>query len=768
MSNDQLPAGPASGEDRFPVQAPAGDGALAHRHPLPFNPLQYQDDPGKGDSDEIDLLAYWHILLKRRWLVLGVIAAAAAAALLVTLMTTPVYRASVLLELQKDSMQVVQVGGVQPSDFSGWDPEFMQTQIQLMQSQSLAERVADELNLDRPALEALSPPSGLQRIMSLLRPQAKAKETADTATATATTQQEADAELRAAAGIVAGGVSVDPVKDSRLVWINFDSTAPAFSVRVANAMADGFIASGLERRFGATSYAKTYLEDQLKLTKAKLEDSERKLVAFAQKENLVNTGVDGQSLATQNLTQLNAALATTQDQRIRTEARWRQAASGGALPADMIGNSNIRVLQQQKAQLQGQYQQKLQTFKPDYPEMLQLKGQMDELDNQIIRETAGVRASVKAEYDAAASQEGMLKRQIAQLRSEALSVDSRSIDYNILKREADTNRQLYDNLLQRYKEVGVAGDVRANNISIIDRAQAAGRIKPNLQFNLAMGLLAGLLLGVLLAFVLEFLDDTLKTPGDIEQKLKLAVLGIIPKLGPKESMALAAADSQSAFSEAYRSVRTALQFATDHGVPRTLLITSSAPGEGKSTTAMALARNFSQLGKRVLLIEADLRNPSLRRNLRLEVADLGLSNLLAGACTLGEATQDTDDPRLKVILAGPLPPNPAELLSGSKLVSALTVAAESYDQVILDGPPTLGLADALILANAVDGTLLVVTSGKTKINTAQTSVKRLLSARARLVGALLAKYDARTAGYGYDHASYYSYGYGSAPRLGKS
>ena len=391
---------------------------------------------------------------------------------------------------------------------------------------------------------------------------------------------------------------------------------------------------------------------------------------------------------------------------------------------------------------------------------------MDELDNQISRETSGVRASVKAEYDAAASQEGMLKAQIAQLRNEALSVDSRSIQYNILKREADTNRQLYDSLLQRYKEIGVAGDVRANNISIIDRAQGAGRIKPSLRRNLMIGLLAGLLLGVLLAFVLEFLDDTLKTPEDIEQKLKLAVLGVIPKLGPKESMALAAADPQSAFSEAYRSVRTALQFATDHGVPRTLLVTSSGPGEGKSTTAHTLARNYTQLGKRVLLIEADLRNPSLKRSMRLDASDLGLSNLLAGACTLSEATLDTDDPRLKVILAGPLPPNPAELLSGSKLVSALTVATETYDQVILDGPPTLGLADALILANAVDGTMLVVTSGKTKISTAQASVKRLASARARIVGALLAKYDARTAGYGYRYESYY--GYGNQPRLGKS
>ncbi|RZL08931.1 MAG: polysaccharide biosynthesis tyrosine autokinase, partial [Rubrivivax sp.] len=344
------------------------------------------------------------------------------------------------------------------------------------------------------------------------------------------------------------------------------------------------------------------------------------------------------------------------------------------------------------------------------------------------------------------------------------------IQYNILKREVDTNRQLYDGLLQRFKEVGVAGDVRANNISIIDRAEVPRwRFKPNLMLNLAIGLLLGGMLGVLVAFLLEFLDDTLKTPDDVEQKLRLPVLGIIPRLGPKESVVDIARDTRSSFSEAYRSVRTALQFSTDHGVPKTLLVTSTGPGEGKSTTALALARNFAELGKRVLLIEADMRNPSLHRTLGLDGHGMGLSNLLAGAATLAQSTLDATDERFKVILAGPLPPNPAELLSGSKLVSALTIACEHYDQIIIDGPPVLGLADAPILANVVEGTLLVVNSSKTRISAAQAGLKRLLSARARVVGALLSKYDPRSAGYGYGYGYQYEsyYAYGRRPQLTK-
>ena len=250
MTQEQLPVGPAGEDPRLPARHDARSSQpLAQSHGGIALSLDLQDEQR---GDEIDLLAYWHILVKRRWLVLSVLAATAVLALLSTLMTTPIYRASVLLELQKEGMQVVQVGGVQPADFGGWDPEFLQTQYQLMQSQSLAERVANDLNLDQATLDSLDQPSGVARIFSLLRPQTKqeAKQRADAG-------KDPEALLGATAGIVSGGLSVEPVPDSRLVRINYDSTSPDFSVRVANAIAEGYIASGLERRFGATSYAKT-------------------------------------------------------------------------------------------------------------------------------------------------------------------------------------------------------------------------------------------------------------------------------------------------------------------------------------------------------------------------------------------------------------------------------------------------------------------------------------------------------------------------------
>ncbi len=759
MTEQHLPPTADGDRDRFPArQDPAVQRALVQQQSTAGTlSLDLLDDRRDSDTDEIDLLAYWHTLLKRRRLIAGILAGVVALALLITLMTQPQYRATVLMQVEKEGPPIVAQGTM--PQYDGWDPEFLTTQYALLRSRALAERVANEMNLDAEALARLDDPGWSGRVMQLLRPTPQAK-----AAGVTIAPRTSDALLRQATGVIQGGLTVSPVRASKLVNVSFDSPDPVFSVRVANAVAEAFIASSLERRMGTTSYAKTYLEDQIKQTKAKLEDSERKLVNYAQRENLVNTGEDGTSLATQNLTDLNASLAEAQSQRIRAQARWRQASSGGAMPSDMLAASGVQALQQQRAGLQAQYQQKLQVFKADYPEMLQLKSQIDEVNRQIGAEMASIRASVKAEFDAASSQEGMLKGQISSLRGQALDVDSRSIDYNILKRDVDTNRQMYDSLLQRVKEVGAAGDVRSNNISVVDRAQQGFRFKPNLFKNLVLGMLGGLLLGILVAFVLEFLDDTLKTPDDLEQKLRLAVLGIIPKLGPKQTFAEVAADPRSAFSEAYRSVRTALQFATDHGVPRSLLVTSPSASEGKSTTALALARNFAQLGKSVLLIEADLRNPSLHKTLGLRV-ELGLSNLLSGSNGLTEVTQPTDDERLHVILAGPLPPNPAELLSGSKFISMLTVATERYDQVIIDGPPVLGLADSPILGNAVEGTLLIVTSGKTRISTAQVALKRLLAARARVVGALLTKYDQKAAGYGYHYDAYYAYG--SNPRLTK-
>ena len=775
MSDNLLP--PHTGDDSHdPRHLPArsGTGLVRHTERQALS-LDLLDEP-RRDPDEIDLLAYWRMLVKRRWLVLSCVGGALLLALLATLVSTPLYRATAVVQIEKQSQQIVQGGDLAMPSY-GWDPEFLATQIGLLKSQALAERVADDLGVDQATLDSLRPPSWLQRLKSLVSPGQPAEvvdgEDALAGAGAADDAEQADPQrpelapemLRnRAIGLVRGGLAIQPQPNTRLVSVSFTSTEPNFAARAANAVVDGYIASEIDRRFGASSYAKKYLEEQLSIAKGKLEDNERALVEFAQQESLVDTG-DGRSLVGRNLVDLNASLAEAQAQRIRAQARWQQASGSAALPQDVLASSLVPGLRQQLAELRRRYQEKLQVFKPDYPEMQQLQGQITELERQVAAEQNNARTSLRTEYDAAISRENMLKAQLAALRDESLDTDSRSIQYNILRREADTSRQLYDSLLQRYTQIAVASDVRPNNISVVDRAQVpGGPFKPSLFYNLAIALLLGVMLGVALALLLEFLDDTLKTPEDIEQQLRLPVLGIIPKLAGKQTVAQASADPRSAFSEAYRSVRTALQFSTEHGVPPVLLVTSASPGEGKSTTALTLARNFAQLGKKVLLVEADLRNPSLHRVLS-KLSDKGLSNLLAGNGTLDEAVVVGEPGQPDVLLAGPLPPNPTELLAGLRTRALLDVARKRYDQVIIDGPPVMGIADSPLLAHAGEATLLVVHAGRTRIRDAQASLKRLHASRTRLIGVLLAGYDPKAAGHGYQYEGYYAYG-GQPARLG--
>lgn len=753
----------AAGPGHFPVVAANAPGtALAPVHAVsPGTVLAELRQSEAAPADEINLLDYWNILVKRRWTVLGLGLIAALVAFVNTLLTVPIYRTGATIQIDRESLNVVNVEGVNPQGGTN-DWEFYETQYQLLRSRSLAERVASELRLGSDAtMRQQSQPSPWSALFGSLFGGKKPS-----------TKVEAKVEDdRLYAGMVSGGLSIEPVKDSRLVNILFDSPDPQFAARAANAVAESFIATNLERRFDASSYAKGYLEDRLAQLKQKLEDSERELVAFAQKEQILS-GANNQSLMEQNLGELNSAVGQAQGARIRAEARWRQAQAtvGASLPAEMLEGSNIRPLQERRSMLQSQYQEKLRLYKPEYPEMKQLKAQMDEVSRQILEEIQGIKATVKAEYDAALTQETLLREQLTTIKDETLDLQSRSIDYNILQREVATNRELYDGLLQRYKEIGVAGGVSSNNISIVDRAQVpGGPYKPNMRRNLLIGLLLGLFVGVLIALLLEYLDDTVKTPDDIEKKLRLVNLGVIPKLGKDVTPAEALIDVRSGFAEAYRSVRTALQFSTESGVPAVLVVTSTQPGEGKSTTAKSLARNFALLGKRVLLIDADLRNPSLHRVFDLDNS-MGLSNCLSGAAKPGQCIHRVDQAGISIMLSGPLPPNPAELLAGPRMVSLLTQAQERFDQIIIDAPPVLGLADAPILGNIAKGTLLVVESGRTRVGAVQASVKRLMAARTRLLGAVLTKFDAKSAGYGYGYGGYgynsyqyYSYG-GSTPK----
>jgi len=693
------------------------------------------------DEDEIDLLEYWKILRDRKWLIAAVTGGVMALALVLTLLTTPIFQASSTLQIDRETIKVVDVGGLTPAE-SPYDEDFYQTQYELLQSRALALRVIQDLKLvDNPEFKDDEAPAKGAIAKGPITLQSRE---------------------RALVDAVLGGLTIEPVRNSRLVKIDYDSANPALAARIANAWGQAFIASNLERRLDATSYARKYLEERLTQLKNRLEDSEKQLVQFATAEQIVSVGEDKPSLSAQNLSDLNASLAQAQDARIKAEAQWAQASAGSGLGIpEVVANPLIQKLRENRTVIAAEYQEKLKTFQPDYPDMQRLQGQMDEIDRQVAGEIENIRASIKAQYDAAKAQETLLTSRIGGLKGDVLDLQDRSIQYNILKREANTNRELYDSLLQRYKEIGVAGNVGTNNISVVDEAEVPEhRHSPRLSLNLAVGMLLGLFAGVLAAFLLHYLDRSIHSPRMLEGLTHRPVLGVIPRLTDGMTPAQASADLRSPFSEAYRSVRTGLQFATTHGLPRTLLVTSPSAGEGKTTSAMELAHNISQLGKRVLIVDADLRNPSLHRLFSVD-NQVGLSNILAGASDARTAVQKTREPNLSVMTSGPLPPSPPELLAGDALPELLERLRGEFDIIVLDGPPVLGLADAPLLAHRAEATLLIAAAEATRGDALRGALQRLLAAHAHVLGTLLVRFDLKNKGEGYGYGGYTYYAYGS-------
>ncbi|HXQ14013.1 MAG TPA: polysaccharide biosynthesis tyrosine autokinase [Caulobacteraceae bacterium] len=703
-------------------------------------------DPGETGQG-VRLLEYWRIVYKYKWLIAAIVVVSLAMGAGLTLITPKVYTANTTLEIDRESDNVVGMGQVEPMDKVARDQEFFQTQYGLLKSWSLAARVAQAENLanDPAFLSALGvrhPPKG---------------------------PRAADGSW--IAGYLEGRLGVYPVRDSRLVRLTFDSPDPELSARLANAFADNFISSNLERRFDASAYARNFLEQRLAELKAKLEESERQLVAYATQQQIIQISQPGggkdapppQSLDATDLSGINSALTGAKANLVMAEQRWRatQAAPGLSAP-DILADPTVQQLREDRAKLQSQYNDQLKIYKPDYPDMLQLKAQIDDIDKQLTVAADTIRRSLKTQADAAAQQVAALESQVGHLKTSVLDERNREIQYNILQREVDTTRSLYDGLLQRYKEIGIAGGITTNNISIVDRARApGGPSKPQPMRNLAMAGITGLGMGVMLAFLLETLDQAIRKPADVEGKLGLAVLGCVPLLEKGVQPLEALSDLRSPFSEAYHSIRSNLAFSTNDGAPRVLALTSARPEEGKSTTSFALAQGFARVGMRVLLVDLDLRNPSQHKTLGADNR-VGASSLLTGAVRLQGAVQPTDWPNLFLIPSGPLPPSPAELLIGPRLVAFVKEATEHFDIVILDGPPVMGLADAPLIASVATGAVLTIEAGRTSRAQARAAIKRLRLGNARLFGAVLTKFDSRKTsyGYGYNYAYEYDYQYG--------
>lgn len=732
--------------------------------PMPMSPDQviaYSEGLWDEVSPESVIRRYWRILFKHRWIVLGIVGGCLALALIISMLSQRQYTATVRIQVAREAAKVVDMNQADDQQASGSSMEFYQTQYALLKSRSLSEAVVRDLGLANDNLYLADYDNG--RVDDVAALPVKAR-------------------LELATSLVNHNTTIKPIRGSSIIDVDFESPNRVVSARVANSLAQNFIESSLSRRFEAAAYAREFLQTRLNQVRVKLEESERKAVEYAQRQGLIRIGSgvgDAQtehSLVSSDLSELSSQLTVARAQRALAEAQFRSGQSGN-VAAQSLTNTTLNALRQQRAGLLGQLSKLKSDFGPEYPAVVALSSQIAELDNQIgyeqSRVTSSVALNLGGRFEQAMATERALQSRVDGLKSELLGEQGRSIRFNILQRDVDTNRGLYEALLQRFKEVGIAGGVGTNNVSIVDSAlPPKSPSSPNILLNLALGLLLGLAIGGGAAIVLEQLAESVILPGEFQAKLRIPLLGSTPVVasgrGPKllGSRAVGKSvrppdfvESDPELAEAYFSILTSVQFSTANGAPRSMAVTSSQASEGKSTTSLSLARGLATVGKRVLLIDGDMRNPSLHRDFGIAHGQ-GLSEILTGHARLHDVIHATPVTGLSFVTAGKIPPNPAELLAGEGLGRTIKIGSEMFDHVIFDSPPVLGLADAPLIARATEGTIFVIQAGRTRSSQARHALDRLLGVRAHVLGAVLTKLDSRNAGYGTGYG--YNYRYGAA------
>lgn len=718
--------------------------------PQAVNPQRYSDyDEGNAGLSFAELqqklLWLFNAVWRSRWIMLAVVLAALVLGAVATLLTTPLYTATASLQIDQQTERVLGTEDEQPAAAFQDAERFLQTNIEVLKSRATAVRVAQSLNL-------LSGNDFIEQMG-----------------ARAESDMPEPERREAILGLLDKSLGVDLPRNSRVARINFRSPDPALSARVANAYADNFITGNLQRKFNSTSYARSFLEKQLVPARERLETSERELIAYARRAGLIDTqGTEGDAKSTNSnsitiysLTSLNSAYAAATANRIAAEQRLRvaQRSPNGAL-AESYNNMGIQHLYEVRAGRIADLQDELKRHKGDYPTVIRAKAAIAELTQQMDKMNADIRRSITNQYDTARQQEIALAAEVSRMKTEALAEKDRSVQYNTLRRDMDSNRSMYEALLQRYKEVSAASGISANNVSVVDRAEPPIiPTSPRLGLNMVIAMLLGLLMASAVAILRELLDDRVQNAVDVETKFGLPALGMVPQFSSGGKVDTELSTARSVISEAYHSIATAVLLSSAKAAPKILMLTSAQSGEGKSSSAIGLSSAFARLNKRTLLIECDLRRPSLNGKIgemSRKTAGTGLSEFLAGQ-TLLPGIHSHSKLRFDYLLAGAIPPDPIELLGSPAFTALLRDLAGQYDQIILDAPPVLGLADAPILASRSDALIFIVEANRSHRGRAKSALSRIRRFDVAVIGTILTKVIPNSRlGYGYD-LEYYSY-----------
>jgi capsular exopolysaccharide synthesis family protein len=727
---------------------------------------EFFDEPPAAESSprEVHLAEYLALLMKRRKIIALCVGLTVAFFLIRALMTKPSYGATAVLSIEPDSGTLLDMGD--GSRGAIYNPEFLPTQMRLLKSREISERVVRKLNL------------GANRQFN---PDKRSLKEAAGKPLT-----EADIPFDQLAGRVQGCIEVQPIRGTNLVELTCSAPSSQLAADIANAVAQTYIDWTLEAKFRILNQSSQFLGAQIEQLKSELDQKERDLLAYGREKDIISVD-PRQNVTLQKLETLNRDYASAVGDRVSKEAKDYEArtASPESL-ANTVSSGLVAQLQSEVARLERDYAEKLNLYKPEWPAMEQLKIQIEKsrqhLASVIDETVAKARQQAHSDYLTALRREESLRNVMNSQKSEAMTLNTNAVEYNNLRIEVETKRTLLDSLLKKQAETEVMSRLkgeRVSNIRIVDAAQASGgRSSPSYKRSLATGLFLGLGLGIGLAFLLSYVDRSFYSLQQVEEHVKLPGLGLIPragaaaKTGPRRmakgpSPALASSsfiellphtDPRSPIAEAYRSFRTALLLSRAGGV-RSIVMTSCFPEEGKTATAANLAVVMSQLEKRVVVVDADLHRPRMHEVFGLS-NKVGLVSVLAEDLEPSQAILDTSVPGVYLIPAGPQSPNPSGLLSSERMSKLLELAQMNFDCVIVDTPPLFPVADVLVFAHQTDGVVLCVRAGKTPREPVLRARDRILRSRAAALGVVLNGLDASAAGYGYGkgYMSYYGLG----------
>ncbi len=710
---------------------------------------------------EPHLLDYLIILKKHQWLVLSFLLTVVTVVTIATFKMKPVYVAAARVEVDREAQSIQPFPDSNSYDDYIDSENYIETQTKILQSETLALQTIKSMDLGRY-------PEFGGKTSAFIIPHAGIA-----------------SQRPAILGTFLNSLSIQRIKDSRLIEVRFEAQDPQLAAQIVNGHLLNYIEANFRSKYDATQQASTWLSGELEELRIKVEKSEAAKIAY-ERENQIWTIDEKQNITTQKLADINKALTDAQTDLVQKQALYQIAKSGDVdqLP-DVRNNPYLSDLLKRQAELGEQYVDASAQFGPNYPKVQRITREKKEVDDAIARAKQNVEASIETDYKTARERVGLLTAALETQKGDANDMSEKLVQYHILEHDAESNKQLYDGLQQKLKEASITAGLRSSNIRIVDPALVPGSpARPQKAKNILLAFLIGLVGGVGLAFLREYLDNTVKSPDDVERLAGLPSLAVVPSLpnllGVSHSRKMLTDGEggeqqesrveivsfikpKSQVSEAFRALRTSLLLSQADHPPQVILVTSALPREGKTTSALNLAVTLAQLGDRTLIVDSDLRKPGIRRALGLTVGrDFGLSSYLAGVSSLDDVViTHPEIENLSALTTGPIPPSPADLLSSHRMRDAITYLRQKYKFIVIDSPPIMAATDAVILSALTDGVLLVVRSGETPKEAFTRTRDLLFAVKSRLLGVVLNAVDSSAPDYYYSYRYYpYAYGYG--------